>query len=86
MDDYCTARGIPFVGNAACISGKKWYDLAKAPVKANTNLEREFFPDENNEELVALIVFDLILQLSMGTMASGNVACESLDDELNSTM
>ena len=53
MYDSCTTRGIPFVGNAACNSGKKWYDLAKALVKANTNLEREFFPDENNEELVA---------------------------------
>jgi hypothetical protein len=33
-----------------------------------------------------MIVFDSILQLSMGTMASRNVACESLDDELDSTM
>jgi hypothetical protein len=62
MYDSCTARGIPFIGNAACNSGKKWYDLAKAPVKANTNLGREFFPDENNE----LVAYDSALINSPG--------------------
>jgi iron transport multicopper oxidase len=35
--DACKAQGIPIIGNAAGNSGKKWYDLAQAPVKANKN-------------------------------------------------
>jgi iron transport multicopper oxidase len=36
MYDACTAQGIPYVGNAGGNS-KNWYDLSKAPLKANKN-------------------------------------------------